>query len=186
MASRGRALGIAESYQTDQSTLCAACTTPAGRPDGFWFSQCTVGGLDATAAILDLWEHIARADIQYVFVSGVALAWYNIVDLQELSETIPVPVLSLSYESSAGLGKSIKSEFSGEDERTRLERYRALPDRHQINLETGTIYVRTADECSIALRDLLETYTIDGGRPEPVRIARLAARAADRWHRVSP
>lgn len=177
----GRALGIAESYQTEQSTLCAVCTTPEGRPDGFAFDRCTVGGLDATDSILSLWDSMQREDIHYVFVSGVAPAWFNLLDLERLSTAIPLPVIVLSYEESDGLEASIKSHFSGRHARERLERYRRLPDREPITLADQTLYVRTLHEFNGSIASILRAYTIDGKRPEPVRIARLCARAADHW-----
>lgn len=158
-------------------------TTTTGRVDGAALASCTVGGLDATDAILDLWASLDREDIRYVFVSGVAPAWYNLLDMSRLAETIPVPMLVLSYEASEGLESAIREAFDGHELARRLERYRALPDRSTVALEDRTIYVRNVDRTVLGLSAILGTYTVEGGRPEPVRVARFFARAGDSWDR---
>ena len=72
-----RALGVAESYRgTDgaTSTLAGAVVRADRTVDDLVFGTCTVGGSDATDAIVDCWRRLDRADVQYVFVAGVGAA----------------------------------------------------------------------------------------------------------------
>lgn len=177
-----RALGIAESYRTGQSTLCGAVVTAEGTADGFAFASCTVGGEDATAAVLDLWREAGRPDVRFLFLNGVALAWYNLLDLDRLAEAVSVPIFALTYEASDGLAADIRAQFSGDAAETRLTRYRALPERTPLDVDGETIYVRSLNAADVDVATVLQTFTRAGGRPEPVRVARLAARAADRWY----
>lgn len=176
-----RALGIAESYRGDRSTLCGAVTTADGVPDGFIFADCTVGGLDVTAAIAACWDGIDRDDVQYVFVSGVALAWYNIVDVDQLATAIDVPTILLTFEDSEGLDDALAEHFEGEALAERRRRYEALPDRVPVELADGRIFARVVGSLDRGPAEVVTRFTRAGRRPEPVRIARLAARAADRW-----
>lgn len=175
-----RALGIAESYVEDHSTVCGAVGTGQGLIDEFAFRECTVGGADITDTILELWQEIDREDVQLVLISGVALAWYNIIDLDCLERELPVPVLALTYEESDGLEPAIERAFDGAAAQRRLALFRALPDRQAVDLGDETIYVRTAGSCPDPEASL-RVLTQAGGRPEPVRVARLAARAAHRY-----
>lgn len=176
-----RALGIAESYRGETSTL-AGCVVRASRVvDGFVFGSCTVGGTDATNAILSLVEQLDREDVSYLLVSGIAPAWFNILDLHRLHEETGLPVLSVTFETSDGLESAIREAFDDEEATARLRRYRSQPSRHAVDVGTETLYIRsvglTADEGAAVVR----AFTPEGGRPEPVRVARLAARAADEF-----
>lgn len=179
-----RALGIAESYRATRSTLAGAVVTASGRADGFAFATCTVGGSDATDAILELWEAIDRADIRYCFLSGIALAWFNLVDLDRLGSAISVPVIAITYEESDGLAASIRDEFPADEAEERLDQYRSLPDRERITVNDATVFVRTKNAGATEVPAVLDAFTQEGARPEPVRVASSAARAADAWRRM--
>ncbi|ELZ29115.1 hypothetical protein C475_02824, partial [Halosimplex carlsbadense 2-9-1] len=57
--------------------------------------------------------------------------------------------------------------------------YRRQPDRRPVELDDGTVYVRAAGLDADEAADVVRAFTPEGGRPEPLRVARLAARAAD-------
>lgn len=158
-------------------------TTTTGRIDGAAFGSCTVGGLDSTDAIVGIWRTIDREDVRVLIVSGIAPAWFNLVELDRLAASVPVPVLALSFEASDGLETAIREHFDGQEAARRLERYRALPPRQRVRVDGEQIFVREAHPTDVDLGTILEAFTIDGRRPEPVRTARLLARAADRWDR---
>ncbi len=183
MKSGVRALGIAESYRTDRSTLAGAVTRADRVVDGVVFGSCTVGGTDATAAICDLYRQLDREDIQYLFVAGIAPAWYNVVDLHRLHEVTACPVLSVSFEESAGLEASIRAEFDDEKAQKRLDIYHSLPDREPITVEDGRLFCRSVGFETDEPAHVLRAFTHGGRRPEPVRVARLAARAGDAYVR---
>jgi len=174
-----RALGVAESFERDRdrSTLAGVVTRASRVVDGFAFGTCRVGGTDATDAIVSLYDELDREDVRFLFVSGIALAWYNVVDLRAVHRAIDRPVLSVTFESSTGLEEPLREAFDGNALEDRLETYRAQPDRHPVALDHGTAYVRAVGvEVDRAL-EIVRAFTPEGGRPEPVRVARLAARA---------
>lgn len=180
-----RALGIAESYRGDESTL-AGCVVRADRAvDGFAFSSCTVGGTDATAAVLDLFDLLDREDIRFLLVAGIAPAWFNVLDLHRLHDATGLPVLSVSFEESEGLGDNIREAFSGEARTHRLAVYRAQPPRRSVSVGAETVYLRTVGLTDDRGAEVVRAFTPAGGRPEPVRVARLAARAADTFRQLS-
>jgi endonuclease V-like protein UPF0215 family len=174
-----RALGIAESYRGESSTLAGVVCRASRVVDGFVFGSCTVGGQDGTAAAVDLYERLGREDIQYILIAGIAPAWYNVVDLSAVHEAVDRPVLSVSFEESRGLEPAIREAFDGEAADQRIETYEALPDREQVIVDDETLYVRGVGIEDAEAAEVVRAFTPEGGRPEPLRVARLAARAAD-------
>lgn len=179
-----RALGVAESYTGDEgdtSTLAGVVTRADRTTDGFAFADCTVGGLDATDAISTIYDRLGREDVRYVFVAGVAPAWYNLIDLDAIHEAIDRPVIAVTFEASSGLESGIREAFSGNALEDRLERYAALPARELVEVNGEDVYVRAVGLHADEAADVVRWFTPEGGRPEPLRVARLAARAADAW-----
>ena len=180
-----RALGVAESYRgTDgaTSTLAGAVVRADRTVDDFVFGTCTVGGSDATGAIADCWRRLDRADVQYVFVAGVALAWYNLVDLEAVAAATDRPVLSVSFEASEGLSGAIEAAFDPPERDRRIETYEALPDRRRLVADGEDLFVRSVGVDDGEADRALRAFTHDR-RPEPLRVARRAARRADTFRR---
>lgn len=179
MKSGVRAVGVAESYRKDAaSSTVAGCVVRADRVvDGVAFSRCTVGGTDITSTVRQLWGRLAREDVQYVIVAGVALAWYNILDMSTLHEAIERPILAVSFESSDGLESAIRDAVDDPDDRVRT--YNALPPREPVTVNDEQLFLRAIGCPRDKARDVITAFTPEGGRPEPVRVARLAARAGD-------
>ncbi|MFP8952738.1 DUF99 family protein [Natrialbaceae archaeon A-arb3/5] len=176
-----RALGIAESYRDDceRSTLAGAVVRADGIVDGLEYGSCTVGGTDATAAVVDLVATIGRPDARHVLLGAIAPAWFNFLYLSTIREAVDRPVIAVTFEESDGLEDDLRDAFSGAERERRLETYRALPARRKLTVDDETVYVRSAgcefDEAAGVVR----AFTLEGGRPEPLRVARLAARAGD-------
>jgi endonuclease V-like protein UPF0215 family len=177
-----RVLGVAESFSgADRSVLCGAVLRRDRTADGFVFGTCTVGGTDATDAIADLWTALDRADVRALLLSGIAPAWFNVVDLSSLHARIDRPVVSVSFEASPGLEPALREQFSGDALDRRLRTYRAQPARHRIDVNGEDVFVRSVGVDDAAAAETVRAFTPEGGRPEPLRVARLAARAARRF-----
>ncbi|MXR20572.1 endonuclease dU [Halobacterium bonnevillei] len=177
MKSGTRALGVAESYDGAASTFAGAVVRASRVADGFSFTSCTVGGTDSTAAVVDCYEQLDREDVQYAFVAGIAPAWFNVVDLEAVHDAIQRPVLSVSFEESDGLEAAITREFDDDGAADRLAVYRRQPDRRPVDVNGERVFVRAVG-CENP-GEVVRAFTPEGGRPEPLRVARLAARAAD-------
>lgn len=180
-----RAAGVAESYTGERSTLGGAVLSADRTVDAFAFGSCTVGGTDGTDAVVDLLRDLLREDVPYVLLAGIAPAWYNVLDLHAIHDAIERPVLSVSFEASEGLEPALRREFEGAALQARLETYHRQPERTAVTVDDGAIYVRALGLADDEARDVVRAFTPEGERPEPVRVARLAARAADRWRPVS-
>ena len=177
-----RALGVAESYRGEggDSYLAGAVVRADSVVEGLRFTTITVGGTDATESIVELYDDFDREDVRFVLVSGIAPAWYNIVDIAAVHDKTDVPVVSITYEEGDdnGLKNTIEEEFEGDAVEQRLALYDALPPRRRLTVEgKRELYVRSVGVTDDGADEWVRGFTREGGgRPEPVRVARLAAR----------
>lgn len=177
MKSGIRALGIAASDGEAESTLGGALVRADRVVDGFAFASCTVGGTDATDAARTLFADLDREDVRYLLLSGVAPAWFNVYDLRALHAAVDRPVLSVSFEASEGLEAALREQFEGDALATRLATYRAQPPRRAVGVNDETVYVRAVGLDDDRAAEVIRAFTPEGGRPEPLRVARQVARA---------
>ena len=190
-----RVLGIAESFErpcalfadpvsttpsppaSPRSMLAGVVMRADRRVDGLAYARASVGGDDATQAVLEICRRLDRRDINALFLSGAAISWFNIIDLVAVFEEVSRPLICLTYEESEGLEKYLREYFPEPEEK--IERYRSLGMREKIRLKTGyELFVRVHGATVEEARILLNKFTLDGRVPEPVRLARMAARAA--------
>jgi endonuclease V-like protein UPF0215 family len=176
-----RALGIAESYRLgrmgDKAVLAGVVMRSDLIIDGIGMGYATVGGDDATEAIIGLYEGLHRNDINVLLLGGAIISFYNIVDVDKVAEACGRPVVALSYRPSKGIEEAIKRRFP-EDWRRKLELYERLGRRRRVLLKTGkAIYARASGLDVSDLKPLLDKFVFQGAVPEPIRVARLVARA---------
>ena len=184
LAKRGlRALGIAESFSgRTLSTMAGVVMRKDLRIDGVAITSLTVGGMDATCAVLGIIASLGRRDINVVMVSGSVVAWYNILDPEAIARESGLPLIVVTYEESEGLEGDIIHHFPGDEDRLRA--YRNLGERIPVQLKDGSqVFIRPAGLSTDDAARILRDFTRDGKVPEPVRVARLVARGAMRWHR---
>lgn len=176
-----RVLGIAESYtgrHTDPvtSTLAGVVMRRDLVIDGMVFGSASVGGMDATPSVLGMIHTLDREDIHLVMVSGCVISWFNILDPVRIFEETGIPVIGVTYEDSEGLEEDILHHFPGD--LIRLAAYRKLGARRPVLLHTGyPVFIRSRGMSGNDDEVLCNAFTRDGKIPEPLRVARLCARA---------
>jgi endonuclease V-like protein UPF0215 family len=122
-------------------------------------------------------DRLDREDIRYLLVAGIAPAWFNVLDLRQIHDRTDLPLLSVTFESSPGLEGAIREAFDdAEVVQDRLATYRVQPERRPVTVNDETVYVRSVGIDDSAAADVVREFTPEGGRPEPLRVARLAAR----------
>jgi endonuclease V-like protein UPF0215 family len=175
-----RVLGVAESFSgRSSSTLAGVVMRKDLVIDGAACTSVTVGGMDANDAVLRIVRILDRSDINCLMISGCVIAWYNILSPDRIAEETGLPVIAVTYEASEGLEDDIGFHFPGDDER--MEAYRRLGQRSEYLLKTGyTVYLRTAGLERAMAERITDAFTREGKVPEPLRVARLVARAVMR------
>lgn len=171
-----RILGIAESFQKqDKKSILAGIVMRRDLVvDGFSYAHTMVGGNDGTIKVLSMIDSLGRTDINCVLLGGLIISLFNIISGKYINETTKIPVIAISYKKSQGVQGSIH----GIDEKEKLKNYLKLEERKPLTLWTGkTIYIRNWGLEFSDASDLLNSLVIQGAKPEPLRLAALAARA---------
>ncbi|HKQ21836.1 MAG TPA: DUF99 family protein [Nitrososphaeraceae archaeon] len=171
-----RILGIAESFHKyDRKSILAGIIMRRDFVvDGIIYSNTTIGGNDGTKKVLSMIDSLGRTDINCVLLGGLIISLFNILSGKYINEETKIPVIAISYRRSPG----IKSSIHGKDEGKKIKDYLELEERKPLMLWTGkTIYVRQWGLEFSDVSDLLNSLVIQGAKPEPLRLAALAARA---------
>ena len=175
-----RALGVAECFYkglSRRSVLAGVVMRADLLVDGFSFSTATVGGLDATKAVVELYERLRRRDVNLIMLNGCVISWYNVVDLHEVAEATGRPLICVTYEPSPGLEPYFKRYFPG-DWPERLAIYERNGPRVPVKLRTGhRVFIRAVGLEEEEALKVLDRFTLHGAVPEPLRVARLLARS---------
>ena len=174
-----RALGVAESFRqgSKRSVLAGVVMRSDFVIDGVALGRTAVGGDDATSSIATLFRRFHRNDVNLIMVSGAILSLYNIIDVDALARKTGLPVVCLTYKETAGIESSIRRHFPKGAE-AKLAAYRMLGKRTGIKLRTGQrVFVRSAGVEKVEAERVLDAFTLQGAIPEPVRVAKLFARA---------
>jgi endonuclease V-like protein UPF0215 family len=179
-----RALGISESFvkhESQKSVLGGVVMRVDAAIDGFTFAETTVGGMDATEKVIEMYGTLARDDINLLLLNGCVISWYNVVDLQRVAEETERPLICVTYEESEGLEKYFEELFP-QDWKERVEIYHKNESRIAMNLDTGyTVYIRFIGMSMEEAKVILNKFTTHGAIPEPLRVARLLARTASKF-----
>ena len=175
-----RVLGIAESFRRDyeKSVLAGIVMRSDFIIDGVGLTQITVGGMDATEGIFRLVESLQRDDINVMMLNGCVISWFNIIDIMEVYRRLRIPLICVTYEESEGLEEHIAKHFEATDRDLRIEAYNRLGDRVPVNLHgrfedlIRFLGIEKADAGTV-----LKKFTTHGKVPEPLRVAKIVARA---------
>jgi uncharacterized protein len=173
-----RGLAVAESFKQGdkKSKLAGVVMRKDFVIDGFIFGQCTVGGDDATDSILEMYSRLERDDINFIMISGLIIAMYNIIDIVRIWKETGLPVIDVTYRESNGIEDAIRRHFPNSYQ-LKVEQYLKLGKRYQMTLHTGhNIYLRTEGCSQKEAKKLLDELSLQGAIPEPLRVAQLLAK----------
>lgn len=174
-----RGLSIAESFrETDlKSKLAGVVMRRDFVIDGFVFGSATIEGNDATDVIISMYEKLDRNDISFILVSGLIISMYNIIDMTKLWKNTKMPIIGVTYEESDGMEDAIRHHFPNSYE-SKIKQYQNLGTRTKISLHTKhDIYLRVEGCDMKEAKKLLDTFTLQGAIPEPLRVAQILAKA---------
>ena len=174
-----RAMGIAECSKRYEkhSTLCAVVMRSDLIIDGCIFGKCTIGGDDITRNILSLYRKIKRTDINVLIILGLIMSSYNVVNVNSLYRSLNIPVISVSLKQPKNLELNFKNKFPNTWKK-KIQIYNQNGDTSKISLKTGySIYVNVSGLSFSDSKKVLNKFLLQGSIPEPLRLAKLFARA---------
>ncbi len=173
-----RVLGVAESFAKKEkfSWVVGVVMKPNLFIDGVKFVNLTVGGLDGTEKIIKLIKKFNRNDIRVLMFNGCVISWFNIISLPEIYEEFRIPLVCVTYNESEGLEKFLKEYFPS-SYKQRLKLYLENGPREKVKLKTGKeVFLRFLGLNREEAAELVNLFTVQGKKPEPLRVANLIAR----------
>jgi endonuclease V-like protein UPF0215 family len=145
--------------------------------DGIVFGSATLKGDDSTKNIYGMFRSLQRDDINCIMLDGLIISLYNIIDGEKLNNITGLPIIAITFEDSRGLEEHIKHHFLEKSE-MKLEQYLKLGNRDQVRLRTDkSLYIRYWGLSLKGALNTLNAFTLQGSIPEPIRVAKLLARA---------
>lgn len=173
--------------------------------DDFVFGNTTLFGDDATSEILNMYEQLDRSDINYILISGIIISMYNIINIKAIHDSLHIPIIAITYQQSLPyysnylhlpysdhltfsskqkqhrdsqkIYDAIKHHFRGSSHHAKLDKLINLQKREKICLKTShNVFVLRAGCTIFECKRLLDKITLQGSRPEPIRIAQLLAK----------
>jgi endonuclease V-like protein UPF0215 family len=174
-----RVFGVAESFKkfNRKSILAGIVMRRDLIIDGVVFSTATLKGDDSTEKILCMFKSLKRDDVTCIILGGLIISMYNIIDGKLIQNETGLPVIGITFEDSQGIESSIRYHFPVNCE-LKLEQYAKLGRRDKITLKTGkSLFIRYWGLTLKHTIEILDSFTLQGSIPEPIRVAKLVARA---------
>jgi hypothetical protein len=138
-------------------------------------SHVLIDGNEATQTCIQMIINTKhRTQLKAVMLDGVALGGFNVVDIQDLSESTHLPVLTITRD---------KPDF----EKIKTALHKNFPDwksrwsvitkgeLYQIKTRYNPIYTKFVGISLEEAKELIKLSTIRGVLPEPIRVAHLIA-----------
>ena len=167
-----RVLGIAESFSMKypKSVLTGVVMRSDLIIDGVVNGLATVGGLDSTDVIINMFRSLNRSDIHALMIDGCIISFYNIIDLDRIYGELGLPVICLVFSRLRGNPRNavLKLFKDGEARVRLLER---LGEPKAIHTRLGVVWARYRGLSYGEARLLVERFQRDGRRPEPLKVS---------------
>jgi endonuclease V-like protein UPF0215 family len=175
-----RLLGVDDSpfkFQDRKATVVGALVRLPNYLEGVMTSKVTVDGSDASDVLIEMVSSSRYRDqIKAVVLDGIALAGFNVLDLERIHKTLGTPVLTVTRDK-PDLDKmrlALSKHFSDWEDRysliTRLE-------LRQVRTEHKSLWASGLGLDWPAFEELVRLSIVRGAVPEPVRMAHLIASA---------
>lgn len=175
-------LGIAESFRRRGSSRTSILAGVVMRRDlvidGMIFSRTTIEGDDSTCAISGMYKSLGRTDVNCIMLDGLVISMYNIIDGHQVYMETGVPTIAITFEESVGLEGAIEHHFP-HNWQQKVVQYKKLGERERVILKTNkSLYIRYWGISQKNAVKVLNAFTLQGSVPEPIKVAKIAARAS--------
>jgi len=162
-----RALGVDDGPQKDSTLLVGVVMRP-DRIEGVLSTSVELDGNDATAAILKMVAGRFHPQIKCIFLDGVAVAGFNLINYKKLSEKLSVPVIVCTS------NRPHPEEFSKALERW-PEKLRLWESIRTPAHRLGGVWYQFSGCTGTQAASLIRKFQVHSLVPEPLRVAHLIA-----------
>ncbi len=175
-----RVLGIDDSpfkFKDERAPVIGALVRVPDYLESVMKTEVTVDGTDATAKLADMINRSRYRDqVEAVMLDGITLAGFNIVDIEQLSGSTGIPVVTVTRDRPdlEKMRGALAKHF--DDWKYRYELIAKLGLR-KVKTEHKPVYVSSFGGDRSELDALVVAATVRGAVPEPIRVAHLVASA---------
>lgn len=184
-----RFLGVDDgpfTFKEEAVRVVGVVTRGASYVEGVLTTECRIDGDDATQRVVAMVRSTRfRPTLRAIFLNGVTLGGFNVVDLAALSESTGLPVVSVvrSRPRRARTEDALRKHLADAAARMRL-----LDAQEPREVSNGRFQVwcswRGIDAEEVA--PLLQLATVRGAIPEPIRLAHVIASGVQRGESRGP
>lgn len=184
-----RFLGLDDSpftFDDERVRVVGVITRGASYVEGVLSRTVATDGRDATGALSDMVESTRfRPILRAVFLNGVTMGGFNVVDLDLLHRKTALPVVSVVRDEPdhEKARRALVKHFSDAPERLRI-----LDRQHPEPFRNGrfTVWCTVRGFPTAQVPALLEATTVRGAIPEPIRLAHVIASGIARGESRGP
>lgn len=180
MKQQVRILGLDDSpfsFDDGRSLVVGALVRAPNYLEAVMKTDVAVDGDDSTACIVEMMSKSRYRDqVKAVMIDGIALAGFNVVDIERLSEETGLPVLTVTRDKPDmdDMRSALKKHFDDWEARYSLV--------SRLELKSIKTAHKPLYACGVGLEwkqfeELVSLSTVRGAVPEPIRIAHLIASA---------
>jgi len=138
-------------------------------------SQVTIDGIEATVICEQMIKNSRhRRQLKAVMIDGACLGGFNVVDIDGLSESTQLPVITITRDKpdQIKIKHALQKNFKDWKERWTLLQKRSL---QKIPTQHNPIYIKCTGISLEEAKEIINISTIRGVIPEPIRVAHLIA-----------
>ena len=180
MKAHVRVLGIDDSpfkFRDERALVVGALVRVPNYLEGVMRTEVEVDGTDATDKLVEMvLRSRYRDQIEAMMLDGIALAGFNVVDIEGLHSSTGIPVITVTREKPdlEKMRDALRKHFP--DWESRFEMVSRLELR-KVRTEHRPVYVSSVGGEGREMDALVSSATVRGKVPEPIRIAHLMASA---------
>lgn len=174
MKSELRFLGVDDSpFTREDENVLVVCILYRGNKsvDGVLSFRVARDGFDATDGLLKAVKSVDYP-IACMFINGVSLGGFNVLDLERISKGLGVPVISLVRRKPV-LDDVRKALLKVSDFEKHWVLIKKLPPVNHLDLPDGLVYFQCAGVSPNEAREFIKASVLHGKYPECVRVAHL-------------
>ncbi|MFW5946276.1 MAG: DUF99 family protein [Candidatus Natronoplasma sp.] len=173
-----RAIGIDDApfeFSQKNVLVIASVVRAPNYLEGVLSTEVEVDGKDATEKLGNMISNSRFVDqASVVFLDGAAVGGFNLVDLEKLSDSIGIPLVTVSRERPdfERIRKAMKEHFDEWEARFDQMKSGKL---YEIETEHKPIYIQKEGIKIKKVKRLIDLFTVRGRLPEPIRMSHLVA-----------
>jgi len=180
MKPQSRVLGVDDApfHFGDESTavVCAVVRIPQYL-EAVMVGEVAVDGTDANNVLLRMLRESRYTEgLSLIFIDGVALGGFNVIDIDLLHRELGIPIATVTRDQPdiPAMVQALQKKFDDWERRAEIVRRKKL---QRIETSHKPIYVTCEGMSQADLKEAIGLSTVRGVIPEPIRIAHLIGTA---------